>query len=167
LTVTNDAGQTSTSTANVTVNSVPTVTQPSPPTPAPVPSPAPLPAPAPQPLTASLAGANKQKLAAALAHGVRVSLAVSQGTTASFQVTLPVLESRLAGSHRPKTSSIVLLRTGAEALGAGSHTITLKLSRAAAHELAGTGRLVLTVRVTLTEPNGAKLSRSVKIALTR
>jgi len=159
LTVTNNAGQTATQTGSLTVNSVASTTPPTtnPSKPAPVPT--------PKPLTASLTGAKKQKLAPALAHGVHVSLAVSQATKASFQITLPVLESRLAGPKH-KTGSLVLLRS-AQTLGAGTHAITLKLSRSAAGELAGSGPLVLTVKVTLTEPSGGTVSRTLKITLAR
>ncbi|HTU86697.1 MAG TPA: PKD domain-containing protein [Solirubrobacteraceae bacterium] len=164
LTVTNNAGQTASQTWSVTVSSV---SSPTPPTTTSTPSPTPKPAPAPtpKPLTASLTGAKKQKLAPALAHGVRVSLAVSQATKASFQVTLPVLESRLAGPKH-KTGTLVLLRL-AQTLGAGNHAIPLKLSRAAARELAGSGPLVLTVKVTLTEASGGTISRTLKITLAR
>ena len=49
---------------------------------------------------------------------------------------------------------------------AGSHAVTLKLSRAAARQLTGTGALVLTVRVTLKHAGGT-VTRTVKITLTR
>jgi PKD repeat protein len=160
LIATDDLGLTATTSEQVTIQAASTSTTPtqgsSPPFHAPVAT----------KFSASLAGAKKQKLASALAHGVRVSLTVSKGAKASFQVTIPVLESKLAG-HRPKNSSIVLLRTQGQALGAGLHSLTLKLSRSAANELAGAGPLVLTVKVTLTEPNGTKVTRSVKITLAR
>jgi hypothetical protein len=76
-----------------------------------------------------------------------------------------VLESRLAGPKH-KTRSLALLRS-ARTLGAGSHAITLKLSRSAAHHLAGSGPLVLTMKVTLTEPSGGTVSRTLKITLAR
>jgi PKD repeat protein len=173
LTVTNDAGQTTTHSASVTVNPVPPLTQSSPP-PAPIPTPMPTPTPtpaptrtpAPAPLSASLGAAKKQKLTSVLPHGLGVNLAVSQGTTASFQVTLPVRESNLAGRNA-KTSAIVLLRSRPQALRAGTHAITLKLPRNTARQLGGTGPLVVTVRVTLTNPAGGTITRSVKITLTR
>jgi PKD repeat protein len=179
LTVTNDAGQSATLTASVTVNSVLTQEAPPTPTPAPVPDPTPTtastpaptppvvaPAPTANPLTATLSAAKKQKLASVLPHGLRVKLAVSQGTTASFQVTLPVRQSSLAG-HKTKSSTIVLLRTQAQTLRAGTNAFTLKLSRGATRQFAGTGPLVLTVRVTLPNPAGGMVTRSVKITLTR
>ena len=52
-------------------------------------------------------------------------------------------------------------------VGAGTHPITLKLSRGAARQLAGRGPLVLTVRATLTGPTGGTVTRTVKITLTR
>ena len=160
LVATDDLGLTATTSEQVTVQATSTSTTPtqgsSPPFHAPVAT----------KFSASLAGAKKQKLASALAHGVRVSLTVSKGVKASFQVTLPVLESKLAG-HKPKNSSIVLLRTQGQTFGAGLHSLALKLSRSAAGELAGAGPLVLTVKVTLTEANGTKVTRSVKITLAR
>jgi hypothetical protein len=92
-----------------------------------------------------------------------LSLTVNQGTTATFQITLPA---RKLVHGKPKTSAIVLLRTRAQTLGAGAHTVTLKLSRAAAHQLSGKGPLVLTVRVTLKSAGGT-VTRSVKVTLTR
>jgi PKD repeat protein len=166
LTVTNDAGQTATRSWSVTVNPVPTVTPPSAPTPAPVSPPAPSPAPVRTPLTASLSAAKKQKLASVLPHGLVASLAVSQGTTATFQVTLPASRSPLA-QGQTNASPIVLLRTRAQNLGAGTHVIKLKLSRGAAGQLPGTGPIVLTVRVNLTTAGGGTVTRTVKITLTR
>ena len=61
---------------------------------------------------------------------------------------------------------MVLLR-GAQTLAAGPHTITLKLSRAAAHRLASHGSLVLTIRVTFTGASGSTATRTVKLTLTR
>jgi hypothetical protein len=99
---------------------------------------------------------------------VRISVSVSQATRASFQVTIPVSQTRLAHSARkPKARSIALLHTGTQAVGTGAHALTLKLSRAAARELAGAGPLVLSVKVTLTAANGATISRTVKVTLTR
>ena len=169
LTVTNDAGQSATQTGTITVNSAASPTPPTTTTTTtpPSPTPTPAPVPTPQPLTAGLSGAKKQKLSPALAHGVKVSLAVSQSTRATFQVTLPVLQSKLAHGPRSKNASIALLRTGAQTLGAGTHAISLKLSRAAARELASSGPLVLTVKVTLTEAGGGTLTRSLKITLAR
>jgi PKD repeat protein len=165
LTVTNDAGQSAAQTGTMTVNSVASPTPPV--TTAPSPAPQPAPAPTPTALSPSLGGAKKQALAHALAHGVRISLSVSQATQASFQVSIPVSQNRLAHAGRkPGTRSIVLLRTPAQALSAGAHAITFKLSRADARELAGGVPLVLSVKVTLTEPNGATISRTIKVTLT-
>jgi hypothetical protein len=60
----------------------------------------------------------------------------------------------------------VLLRAS-RSFATGSHTILLKLSRAAAHRLSAHGPLVLIVRLTLTGANGKTLTRTVKITLTR
>ena len=167
LTVTNDAGQSATQTGTITVNSPASPTPPTTSTTTTTTSPTPAPVPTPTPLTASLTGPRKQKLSPALAHGVKVSLAVNQSSKAIFQVTLPVLQSRLAHGRRSKNSSIALLQTGTQTLGAGTHAITLKLSRAAARELASSGPLVLTVKLTLTGASGSTLTRSVKITLAR
>jgi PKD repeat protein len=182
LTTTDDLGLSATTSEQVTIQATPTSGTTPPPSPAPAPAPtsAPAPAPAPgaagapssppapKPLTARLGAPSKQRLSLALARGLRMNLSVSQGTWASFQIMLPVTETRLARlAHPPKASSIVLLRTRARTLGTGSHAITLKLAKAAARELAGAGPLVLTVKVTLTEPGGATVTRTVKITLTR
>jgi len=170
LTVTNDAAQSATRTGTLTVASVSvaSATSPAPPVAPPTSSPpAPVPVPTPTPLTATLGGAKKQKLAPVLAHGLKVSLAANQGTRATFQITLPVLESRLPHSGRNKNASVTLLHTGAQPLRAGSNAITLKLSRGAARELAGSGPLVLTVKVTLTDASGATATRSLKVTLAR
>jgi len=173
LTTTDDLGMSATVSEQVTIKApaVPPAQTPTTPTtpPATDPTPAPTPTkPAPTPLTASVAATKKQRLAPALAHGVRISLSVSQATRASFQVTIPVSQTRLAhaGLHR-KTRVIVLLRTRAQAVHSGVHSITLKLSRAAARELAGAGPRVLSVKVTLTESSGTTISRTVKVTLTR
>ena len=154
----------------VTIQAPPTPAIPNPATvtPAPDPTPSPTITPAPTPLSASVTAAGKQRLAPALAHGVRISLSVTQATLASFQVTIPAAQARLAHTARkPKARPIVLLRTRATALGIGGHAFTLKLSRSAARELPGAGPLVLTVKVTLTEPSGVTISRTIKVTLTR
>ena len=97
---------------------------------------------------------------------MKVSLAVNQSSQATFQVTLPVLQSKLAHGRRSKNASIALLH-GSQTLGTGTHAITLKLSRAAARELASSGPLVLTVKVTVTGTGGSTLTRSLKITLAR
>ncbi|MBV9336837.1 MAG: hypothetical protein JO243_13210, partial [Solirubrobacterales bacterium] len=86
---------------------------------------------------------------------LRVALTVNQPAGGSFQITI-----RPAHSKGP----VVLLRS-VRRLGAGGHTVTLKLSRAAAGRLAATGATVLTVRVTLTGADGATLTRTAKITL--
>ncbi len=169
LNVTNDAGQSATQTGTITVNSSASPTPPvtSTTTSTTTTTTTPTPVPNASPLTASLTGAKKQKLSPALAHGVKVSLAVNQSSKATFQVTLPVLQSKLAHGRRSKNASIALLQTGTQTLGAGTHAMTLKLSRAAARELASSGPLVLTVKVTLTGASGSTLTRSLKITLAR
>ena len=171
LTATDDLGMSATVSKQVTIQAPPTPPAPTPTTITPAPDPTPAPTtttttPAPKPLSASVAAAKKQRLAPALAHGVRISLSVSQATRASFQVTIPAAQTRPARG-KPKVRSIVLLSTRAQALGAGAHAVTFKLSRSAARELPGAGPIVLTVKVTLTETSGATISRSVKVTLTR
>ncbi len=173
LTTTDDLGMTATASEQVTIQAPPTppaqtpTTTPSAPGQTPAIAPAPVTA-APKPLSASLAATKKQRSGPALVHGVRVSLSASQSAVASFQVTIPVSHTRLAHNGRkPGTRSIVLLRTPAQAVGAGAHAITLKLSGAAARELSGARPLVLTVKVTLTVASGATISRTVNVDLTR
>ncbi|HEX4282800.1 MAG TPA: PKD domain-containing protein [Solirubrobacteraceae bacterium] len=170
LTTTDDLGMSATVSKQVTIET-PTPPAPTPTTVTPAPDPTPAPAPttpAPKPLSASVAAVKQQRLAPALAHGLRISLSVSQAARASFQVTIPVSQTKLAHSARkPRTRSIALLQTGAQAVGTGAHALTLKLSRAAAGELAGAGPLVLSVKVTLTGANGSTISRTVKVTLTR
>jgi hypothetical protein len=122
-------------------------------------------------LSARLTGAGRQRLARALAHGVRLALALNQNAKASFQITIPLAQTKhhpTAATHRTRDAktSVVLLRS-ARTLGAGGHAITLKLPRAAANRLAATGSLVVTVRVTVTGGAGAAVTRTVKVTLTR
>jgi PKD repeat protein len=125
----------------------------------------------PGPLTIKLTGAGRQRLTTALTHGLRLGLAVNQPVTANFQITVPLAETK-QGAHvshgtrgNPK-ATVVLLRTR-RTLGAGGHPVVLKLSPAAARRLASTGRLVLSVRVTLRTAGGATLTRTAKITLIR
>jgi hypothetical protein len=125
----------------------------------------------PSPLTIKLTGAGRQRLSTALAHGVRLGLAVNQPVTANFQITIPLAETKQGGhaTHGTRANpkaTVVLLQTR-RTLGAGGHPVVLKLSRAAARRLASTGRLVLSVRVTLRTAEGTTLTRTAKITLTR
>jgi hypothetical protein len=118
-------------------------------------------------LVAQLTGAARQPLRRALAHGLRLVLAVNQASRASVQITIPWAQTNhlAAGKGNPKTT-VVLLRT-AQPLAAGSRTLTLKLSPAAARHLAPRGSLVLTVRVKVTDAAGTTVTRRLKIRLTR
>ncbi len=181
LTTTDDLGVTNSVQHQITVNpaaGLPASTTP----PAPVPTPtspvsaptAPTPsAPAPSttttgkgatPVAAALSmrlAAQKQRLAVVLTHGVSVNLSVNLAERASFQVTFP-------GRKRAgKPTTVTLLRTGAQAIRAGAHAITLKLSPAQVRRLAAAGPVALTVKVTVTKPGGGTLTRSVKLTLTR
>ncbi|MBV9940772.1 MAG: PKD domain-containing protein [Solirubrobacterales bacterium] len=167
LTVKDQLGLAATTTQQVVVApapSQPTTTPAPPPVSSPPPAPVTSSPPAPPPLTstqpspplaAKLTGLGRQRLGAVLAHGLRVALTVNQPAGGSFQITI-----RPAHSKGP----VVLLRS-VRRLGAGGHTVTLKLSRAAAGRLAATGATVLTVRVTLTGADGATLTRTAKITL--
>jgi len=169
LTATDDLGESATVSEQVTIQAPPTPATPAPTpvTPAPDPTPAPTTTtPAPKPLFARVAATKKQRLGPALAHGMRISLSVSQATRASFQVTIPAAQAP-HNSRKAKARPIVLLQTRAQALGTGAHPITLKLSRSAARELRGAGPVVLTVKVKLTEAGGATISRTVRVTLTR
>jgi PKD repeat protein len=176
LTVTDQLGFTSSASRQVVIappvtgTSNPPTTTTSPPTPTPTPpvtTPTPTPpvtkTQAPLSLVARLTGSGRQRLTQVLAHGLRLGLTVNQRTRASFQITVPMWQTK-QGGHKGKP--VVLLR-GAQTLGAGKHTITLKLSRSATRRLATHGSLVLTVRMTLTAANGKTLTRTVKITLTR
>jgi PKD repeat protein len=125
----------------------------------------------PSSLVVKLTGAGRQRLAAAKAHGLRLGLAVNQPVAASFQITIPLAETQQGGhlthgAKRNPTATVVLLRAR-RTLAAGGSAVVLKLSRGAVGRLARTGRLVLTVRVTLTTAAGKKLTRTAKITLTR
>ena len=61
----------------------------------------------------------------------------------------------------------MLVKTGGRSFGAGTYTITLKLSKAAIRELSGAGPLTVTVQITVVGAHGAKLTRSAKITLER
>jgi PKD repeat protein len=172
LTVTDDLGATGTASQQVVVAAPPTP-PPGPVTPTPTPAPpvsTPSP-PAPAPLVAALGGAGKQRLAAALAHGLRLSLAINQGATANIQITIPVGQtkhgSRMSHVGRSVTLKPVVLLRAARALGAGTDPLTLRLSRSAANQLGAKGPLVLTIRVTVTDGAGATVTRTMKIQLTR
>ncbi len=146
-----------------------TTTEPTPTTPAPVTSTTPVPpvtsSPTPPSLSVQLGGAGRQPLKRALATGLRLALAVNQSSRASFQVTIPLAQTRQAGKRHQK-ATVVLLRA-VRTLPAGNRTITLRLARAAAGRLAPRGSLVLTVRVTMTGAGGGTLTRTMRITLTR
>ncbi len=173
LTTTDDLGVSTTTIERITVKAPeppPTITvSPSPPasTPTPAPSTSAI-ATTPKTITALLTASKKQRLAAAAAHGVRIRLSTNASTTVSFQITIPRSETRQGtGPGRPSRKPVVLLQTGARGFGAGTYTITLKLSKAAVRELSGAGPLTVTVRITVVGSNGAKLTRSAKITLER
>ncbi|MBV9413557.1 MAG: PKD domain-containing protein, partial [Solirubrobacterales bacterium] len=170
LTATDDLGLTATASRQLVVAAAPQpaagsgAPTPAPPvaTPAPTPTatPAPTPVPpAPTPLAAGLSVAGKQRLAAVLAHGLRLGLSVNQGASVSFQVTIPA-------AHGKRGAKTVLLR-GARTLTPGGHTLTLTFSRTAAAQLRARGSVVLTIRLTLTSAGGAAVTRTANVTLTR
>ena len=174
LTTTDDLGVSTTTTEQITVSAptppgVITVT-PSPPVQTPPPSTGPT-APTPQPLTAGLAAAKKQRLAAVTAHGLRIQLSTNASSTVSFQITVPRSETRQGAgpgrTQRLNRKPLVLLQTGGRSFGAGTYTIMLKLSKAAVRELSGAGPLQVTIRMTVVGPHGARLTRSASITLQR
>ena len=99
LTTTDDLGVSTTTTEQITVSAPAppggiTVT-PTPPIPTPTPPPSTGPTPTtPQPLTAALAAAKKQRLAAVSTHGLRIQLSTNASSTVSFQITIPRSETR-------------------------------------------------------------------------
>jgi PKD repeat protein len=164
--------------APVTETSNPPTTSTSPIPPAPVitsPTPTPpssgTPPPAPLALVARLSGGGRQRLARVLSHGIRLGLAVNQPVRANWQVTLPLAQTRRTRHtvRRAKDNGqlIVVLLRRAQTLAPGTHTITLRLSRAAIRRLATRGSLVLTIRVAMTTSDGRTLTRTAKLRLTR
>ncbi len=175
LTTTDDLGVSTTTTEQITVSApappgVITVT-PTPPAPTPPPSTGRLAGTTPQPITVALAAANKQRLAAATVHGLRIQLSTNASSTVSFQITIPRSETRQrrgpGRAQRLNRKPVVLLQTGGRSLEAGTYTIMLKLSKAAVRELAGAGPLQVTIRMMVVGPHGAKLTRSASITLKR
>jgi PKD repeat protein len=176
LTTTDDLGVSAAATQQIAVQApIAATSTPPVPAPAPVTTPTTSPPASPPPsnstaspsLVLRLSVAGRQRLAAVLAHGLRLGLAVNQRTRASYQISIPLSETRqTAGRAGDRKATVVLLRT-TQNLATGNHTIVLKLSRAAARRLAARGSLVLTVRITLTDANGKTLTRTAKIRLTR
>jgi PKD repeat protein len=189
LTVTDQVGQTDSITREVVIapavsdSSNPPTTTTTTPTPTPTPTPTTTTPVTPHPLTstppvaktqaplslvARLTGTHRQRLTLVLAHGLKLGLTLNQRTRASFQITIPLAQTKQgsAARHRPRGNAVLV--RGVQTLAAGKHTITLKLSRAAGRRLAAKGPLVLTVRVTLAGTGGAKtLTRTIKVTLTR
>jgi PKD repeat protein len=121
----------------------------------------------PPPLSARLS-AKRQKLPTVLKHGLSVSVSTNTAAKASFLVTVPVhvtKHSRRARERVSHTTNATLLRTGTFNFAPGSHTASLRLSRAAASKLRSGGNSVLTLQMTLTDIYGRKLVRSVKLTV--
>ena len=182
LTVTDQLGLTDTTSEQVVVAPAPvqstgttsTVTPPvSPPSTTPTPVSPPVTAPPtsstpPSVLVVKLTGAGRQRLAAVSSRGLRLALQVNLRTKASFQITVPFTQTRQGATAKRNPKATVVLLRSAQTLAPGSHTIVLKLSRAAARRLAARGPLVLTIRITLAG-NGTTTTqtRTLKVALTR
>jgi hypothetical protein len=184
LTVTDGFGFTDTTSRQVVVaapvtvtsNPPPTSTTPSPPPPVvTMPTPTPpssgTPTPAPVALVARLSGGGRQRLTRVLSHGIHLGLVVNQRVRASWQVTLPLSQTKqtrhTVRRARDNAQLIVVLLRRAQTLAAGKHTITLRLSRAAIRRLATRGSLVLTIRVAMTTTDGRTLTRTATLRLTR
>lgn len=180
LTVTDQLGFTDTTSRQVVVTPAVTVTSNPPTASAPVvttPTPTPAPpasgttTPAPLALVARLSGGGRQRLTRVLSHGIRLGLVVNQRVRANWQVTLPLAQTKQTRQTVRRTKDpgrlIVVLLQRAQALSAGKHAITLRLSRAAMRRLATRGSLVLTVHVTLTTTDGRTLTRTARLTLTR
>ena len=123
----------------------------------------------PAPLTVRLS-ANRQKLATVLKHGLSVSVSTNTAAKASFLVTVPVHATKHGQRTHTRishTTNATLLRTGTLSFPPGSHTASLRLSRAAASKLRAGGNSVLTLQMTLTDAYGRKLVRSVKLTVSR
>jgi PKD repeat protein len=153
---------------NLPTTSTPTPTTTTPTTPTPVP-PTPVPTSPPVPTTqgpvslvAQVSGARRQRLAQVLAHGIRLGLTVNRSTPATFQITIPLAQTRQGAAAKGHPKGTVVLLRRAQTLASGRQTIVLKLSRAATRRLAVRGTLVLTVRVTL-----GTVTRTVTVTLTR
>ncbi len=120
----------------------------------------------PQPLSGRLA-APKQKLAALVKRGLQLNVAVNQNSTVSFQVTIPGAIKH-AGKASPRHApAITLLSVHGRSVAAGTHQISLKLSKAGARALPRTGPVVLTVRITVTDAYGRTITRTAKVAVQR
>jgi hypothetical protein len=165
LIVTNAAGQTATETLAVSVDT--------PPSAAPTPMVGPIPVAPPPGLSGRLAAPRNQKLGLVRKHGMHLTLSLSLSGTASFQVTIPAASTSPAhgrrGTHRRSVSApvIILLRVRGRRVAAGSHPITLKLSRAAIRRLSGRGPVTVTVRITVIDGYGSTITRSIKVTLRR
>ena len=81
----------------------------------------------------------------------------------------PVAKQKRKHSKRVvKQRASRILRSGAFSFAPGTHSASLKLSRAAASKLRDASKpVVLTVQMTLTDVYGRKASRSVKLTVTR
>jgi PKD repeat protein len=177
LTVTDAFGFTDVMSRQVVVTPAVTVSS-NPPTPTPVittPTPTPPPSGTTTPprlaLVARLSGGGRQRLTQVLSHGIRLGLVVNQRVRASWQVTLPLSQTKQTRHSVRGTSDnaqlIVVLLRRTQTFGAGTHTITLRLSPAAVRRLATRGPLVLTIRVTLTTADGRSLTRTATLRLAR
>jgi PKD repeat protein len=182
LTTTDDLGVTAAATRVVTV-AVPPVVTPTP-APAPAPSPAPEPAPAPSPtptapttprvkpapppLTGGVTAPGHQTRASVTKHGLRLTVSLSVGGQASFQITIPRAPGRARdGKRGAKPAPITLLRIRARALASGNQPVTFYLPRSAVRQLGARGMVVVTVHITITDAYGAVITRSVSITLHR
>jgi PKD repeat protein len=178
LTVTDQLGFADSTTQYVVVSPAVAQAAGTPPSPAPVISPSPVPPgsppAAPAGLAASVTGSGRQRVAHALAHGLALGLTINQSARVSFQITVPLAQTKLGrrvSQHSPfakrrRKAPFVLLRR-AQTLAAGGYAITFKLSRAVIGQLVPTRPLVMTIRVTVDGAGGQKLTRIATYTLTR
>jgi PKD repeat protein len=103
-----------------------------------------------------------QTLPAVLQHGLVVSLSATERTRARFRIT-----TRIKPKPHRRATVLTLLRARPRVVRGGAHRITLKLSAAGVRRLQGDRTVVITVRVTLTDVYGQKLTLSARAKLRR
>ena len=111
-------------------------------------------------LRGRLAIVARQRLAGIRGRGLVVTLSTNQARRAIFS-----LAARISGRSRRRPASLTLLRGRTFNVGAGSHRITLKLSRAAARTLSAQHVASLAVTVKLVDAFGQTLTLSASLRL--
>ncbi len=111
-------------------------------------------------LRGRLAIVARQRVAGIRGRGLVVTLSTNQARRAIFS-----LAARISGRSRRRPASLTLLRGRTFNVGAGSHRITLKLSRAAARTLSAQHVASLAVTVKLVDAFGQTLTLSASLRL--